>query len=209
MGGLKPKKYRLDEIREKAEEFRLQYVKPPDLIPIPIEEIIELELGITPWPKRGLLQRIDVDGFLSKDFKNIFVDENIYNDPRQENRLRFTYAHEVGHLILHKKEIQNCKYRTEDEWIKFREDMSEDDLFWFEQQAYEFAGRLLVPKQRLIESLERIRDKIEQFKTLAGKNESDLLREHVADAICKDFKVSAGVILKRINREKIWEELKL
>ncbi len=69
MGGFKPKKLSWDFIRNKAELFRSQYIKPPDLVPVPIEEIIEFDLKITPWPKKGLLQKIDIDGFLSNDLK--------------------------------------------------------------------------------------------------------------------------------------------
>lgn len=206
MGGLKPKKYRWEEIREKAEEFRSKYVKPVDLIPIPIEEIIEFELGISPWPKKGLLQKIDIDGFLSRDLKYIFVDEDIYNDPRQENRLRFTYAHEVGHLVLHSEEIQNCEFRTEEEWIRFREEMSEDDLLWFEQQAYEFAGRLLVPISQLKKELESNRDKIKEFIKIFGKNSEDILLQAISRIICSKFGVSEGVIFRRIRTEKVFSE---
>ncbi len=50
--------------------------------------------------------------FFSKDLNNIIIDHDFYMDQRFENRLRFTYAHEVGHLILHKDEIQQCQFRT-------------------------------------------------------------------------------------------------
>jgi len=90
-------------------------VHPPDLVPVPIEEILEFDLGIVPCPQKGLLQEIDVDGFLSKDLKRLFIDADVYNDPRQENRLRFTCAHEIGHLVLHKEQIQNCEFRSEEE----------------------------------------------------------------------------------------------
>jgi len=158
LGGFKPRKLRWEEIREKAEEFRKKYVNPPDSIPVPIEEILEFDLGIIPWSKKGLLQEIDIDGFLSNDLKYLFVDADIYNNPRQENRLRFTYAHEIGHLVLHKEEIQSCEFRTAEDWIRFREEMSEDNLLWFEQQAYEFAGRLLVPLDQLKLALENKKD---------------------------------------------------
>ncbi|MCK4272702.1 hypothetical protein KAX22_08635, partial [bacterium] len=58
MTGFKPRKLLWEEIREKAEEFRRKYVNPPNLIPVPIEEILEFDLGIIPWPKKGLLQEI-------------------------------------------------------------------------------------------------------------------------------------------------------
>lgn len=203
MKELKPRRLSWENIREKAEEFRSKYVKPTELIPVPIDEIVEIDLKITPWPKKGLLQRIDVDGFLTKDFKYIFIDEDIYYDPRKENRLRFTYAHEIGHLVLHKEEIQNCEFRTEESWIKFREDMPEDDLLWFEQQAYEFAGRLLVPVKQLNSELTNIKDKIKMFFEIYSNDSEDFLIQAVSRVVCDKFGVSERVIFRRIKSEKI------
>ena len=209
MRSIKPPRLTKAEIWNKSEEFRNKYVSPVDRIPVPIIEIIEIDLKIYPEPYKGLKQLCDIDGFLTSDLKGICIDYDFYFEEKYENRLRFTYAHEIGHLVLHKDQIQRCRFKTPQEWISFRENMSENDLSWFEYQAYEFAGRLLVPKRKLIESLKRIREKIEQYKTLTGKDDSDLLREYVSNAICKDFKVSADVILRRIYSERIWEELKL
>jgi len=97
-----------EEIREKAEEFRKKFVHPSDKIPIPIEEILEFDLNITLWPVDGLLEKIDIDGFLSNDLKTLFVDKRIYMDSRYYRRLRFTYAHEIGHLVIHEEEIKSA-----------------------------------------------------------------------------------------------------
>jgi len=206
---IRPQRLTKIDIWKKAENFRNKYVSPIDKTPVPIIEIVEIDLKINPEPYEGLKQFCDIDGFLTSDLKSVCIDRDFYFEEKFENRLRFTYAHEIGHLVLHKEQIKKFSFKTPEEWMRFRENVSEDDLSWFEYQAYEFAGRLLVPKRKLIESLERIREKIETYKTLTGKDDSDLLREYVSNSICKDFKVSADVILKRINREKIWEELKL
>ena len=123
-------------------------------------------------------------------------------DPRRENRLRFTYAHEIGHLILHEKEIRETTFRTPEDWIHFREDFLEDDLNWFESQAYEFAGRLLVPKEKLFEEIQGLHAKIKEFRVLAGDEEESLI-EAVSGVICEKFKVSRDVIQKRIRKEKL------
>ena len=181
----------------------MEFVKPPDKIPVPIIDIVELQLGITPVPVPYLLKSIDVDGFLSNDLKFIYVDQDIYFDERFVNRLRFTFAHEVGHLVLHKNEIKQCNFRNENEWLHFREDMLEDDLFHFEQQAYEFAGRLLVPLDSLKEEIVRLKDKIDQFRSAFGDNNDEILKESISRIICSKYRVSEGVILRRIRNEKI------
>lgn len=203
MGGFRPNKLSWDFIRDKADSFRRKYINPPTLVPVPIEEIIEFDLKITPWPKNGLLQKIDIDGFLSNDLKYIFIDEDIYNDPRQENRLRFTLAHEVGHFILHRNEIQACKFRSENDWIHFREEIQEEDLLWFEQQAYEFAGRLLVPVSLLKKEIESNSNKIEKFRKFYNENGEELLIQAISRIICNKFGVSEKVISRRIKSEKL------
>lgn len=203
---LQPPRLKFSFIRDKVEEFRQKYVIPISTLPIPIIEIVELKLKIEPIPIHGLMSKIDIDGFLTNDLKNICIDYDIYMDERRENRLRFTYAHEIGHLILHKKEIQQCDFRTPEDWIHFRQDFLEDDLNWFEQHAYEFAGRLLVPRQVLIKELEANKEKIVSFKSLIGEQDEDLI-DAISRKICDKFKVSPGVIQRRIIKEKIWQEL--
>lgn len=199
---IEPPRLKWDFIRDKAEEFRKNYVDPIDLVPVPIVDIVELKLGIVPIPIDSLLSKIDIDGFLTKDLKNICIDTRIYMDVRQINRLNFTYAHEVGHLILHEKEIKLCDFRTSDDWIHLREDFSTDDLNWFESHAYEFAGRLLVPKEELEKEIRIHQDKINQYKVLVDNGEEELI-EAVSRMICRKFQVSFYVIQKRIRKEGI------
>lgn len=201
---LQPPRLTWPYIRKKAEEFRNKFVKPPDTIPVPILEIVEIDLRIQPIPIEGLLEKVDIDGFLTKDLKYICIDNKIYLDERQINRLRFTYAHEAGHLVLHKKEIQQCDFRTPDDWFHFREDFLEEDLNWFEQHAYEFAGRLLVPRDALANELASMQNKIKRFRTKFG-NQDDELIEAISRIICKTFQVSPGVIQRRIRSEKLWK----
>ena len=140
-------------------------------------------MKITPIPIPGLLYQIDVDGFLSNDLEYLYIDQSIYYDDRYENRLRFTYAHELGHLILHKVEIQQCKFCNENDWINFREDMQENDLTFFEQQAYEFAGRLLVPKDILTKEIFHLKDQIDQFRSSVGDNNDEMIKEAIRKLI--------------------------
>ncbi|NTU51204.1 MAG: ImmA/IrrE family metallo-endopeptidase [Candidatus Aminicenantes bacterium] len=171
-------------------------------MPVPIIDVVELKLRISPIPVFGLLEEIDIDGFLTKDLSSICIDKDVYENPRKENRLRFTFAHEIGHLVLHQKEIQLCRFRTPSTWIRFRDDFEEDDLYWFEQQAYEFAGRLLVPRQKLIQEIGLLAPQIEDFRRRGG-SESEQIVQAISRSICKIFVVSADVIARRIKSEKL------
>lgn len=202
MPHIQPPRLTWQHVRERAEEFRARYVDPVDSLPVPIIEIVEIKLKLTPIPIFRLLEEIDIDGFLTKDLKSICVDRDVYENPRKENRLRFTFAHEIGHLVLHRKEIQLCRFRTPADWIRFRDDFEEEDLSWFELQAYEFAGRLLVPLSPLIREIEMLSKKTLEYKKLAGGNEEQIIQA-ISRLVCKKFGVSADVIARRIKSEKI------
>jgi Zn-dependent peptidase ImmA (M78 family) len=190
------------QVREETEEFRAAHVIPSGLLPVPIIEIVEFKLKLTPIPVVHLLEEIDIDGFLTKDLKSICIDQDVYENRRKENRLRFTFAHEVGHLVLHSREIRLCRFRTSTDWMRFREDFEEEDLFWFEQQAYEFAGRLLVPPGPLSEEIRNLGPKIREFKRLGGNDEERIVQA-ISRSVCKKFAVSSDVIARRIKSEKL------
>lgn len=198
---IEPRRLRKEEIWEEAENFRKLYVKPLDLIPVPIEEILEIDLRISVLPKYGLKASADIDGFISNDLKTIYIDAGMYSDSRYDRRIRFTYAHEIGHFVLHRAEIRECKFESETDWIKFRERLPEDYLSWFEWQAYEFAGRLLVPKNALLDKIDHLRPKIRQY--LKIHDNEDILIDYISRALCGDFDVSAEVIQRRIKQENI------
>jgi len=199
---IQPPRLTWPQVRDRAEEFRNAHVIPADLLPVPIVEIVELDLRLSPIPVFHLLEEIDIDGFLTKDLKGICIDQDIYENHRKENRLRFTFAHEVGHFVLHRKEIQMCRFRSLDDWKRFREDFEEDDLMWFEQQAYEFAGRLLVPRESLVTEVRRLASKITDYRKRGG-NDAEQITQAISRSICRTFAVSAEVIARRIKSERI------
>lgn len=198
---ISPPRLTWEYIRNQAEQFRQKYVKPPDLIPVPIDKIIEMDLRLYIIPIANLKEKIDTDGFLTNDFTGICVDCALYMDDRRSNRRRFTLAHEVGHLILHEKEIKRCRFRRPEEWIHFREDFEEEDLAWFENQANEFAGRLLVPKDKLLKEVDGLKDKIAKFKKMSP--EWPELSEAISRLLSGKFGIFREVIQRRILKDRI------
>ncbi|MBI2478779.1 MAG: hypothetical protein HYV60_09140, partial [Planctomycetia bacterium] len=51
-----------DDLRRRADEFLTEH-NPSRTVPVPIEEIIEFELGMDIVPTPGLHQFLEVDGF--------------------------------------------------------------------------------------------------------------------------------------------------
>ena len=77
MSPIRPPHLNWPQVREQAEEFRVRYVEPADLVPVPIIEIVELGLRISPIPVFRLLEEIDIDGFLTRDLGSICIDKDV------------------------------------------------------------------------------------------------------------------------------------
>jgi hypothetical protein len=91
--------YSYEDLRKKADNFLREH-HPSGNIPVPIEEIVEFVFGMNIVPVLGLQREFEVEGFTSGDLKNIYVDEYVYTD--RPSRYRFTLAHEIGHVVLHR-----------------------------------------------------------------------------------------------------------
>ncbi len=192
------------QIWEEAEAFRSGHIFTTDL-PIDIELVTDATLDIRIIPIESLQSHCDMDGFISKDFKYIYVDKSLYTIDHYYRRVRFTIAHELGHYMLHRSIIDHQKFKDEDDWIRFRMGIPETSLGWFEMQANEFAGRLLVPLDPLIEDFRLRRQDV--LRKNSGFNSikisDDELFSIVAPQICPRFGVSAEVIERRLIKENI------
>ena len=67
---IQPPRLRWDFIRQEAENFRQKYLKPSEVLPVPIIQVVELILKLEIIPISGLME-IDIDGFLTSDLKSI------------------------------------------------------------------------------------------------------------------------------------------
>jgi predicted Zn-dependent protease with MMP-like domain len=193
----------IEEIRRAVAVFRTRYW-PRDTIPVDIFEIVEFELGIEIRTIFNLREAGDVDALLLGDLKTIAVDQNDFLNERAQNRLRFSIAHEIGHLILHQNTFSKIQYSSIDEWIAFFQEIPEEQYYWIEQHAYEFAGCLLVPREKLIEKLNDAVALARSSGFDAWDSSGDSTRQFVAHGIAKHFEVSDQVIEKRLIRENLW-----
>lgn len=101
--------------------------------------------------------------------------------------------------------MDNQKFKNVEDWIKFRLNLNDETLGWFETQASEFAGRLLVPIDPLVEEFRSKRDGIlRKYSSWDSKPMSDDdLFSMVAPIVCGRFDVSAEVIERRLRKENI------
>jgi len=126
-------------------------------------------------------------------------------DDRYYKRVRFTIAHEIGHLVLHRSNIDLVRFLSDDDWKGFRLNLLDEPLRWFEIQASEFAGRLLVPIDHLIEAFKEARLEIIRKNSSwdAPKMDDEELLSIIASGIASKFGVSSEVIERRLRKENV------
>lgn len=191
--------YSYEDLRKKADDFLLEHC-PSGIIPVPIEEIVEFDFRLNIVPLLGLQREYEVEGFTSGDLKTIYVDEYVYTD--RITRYRFTLAHEIGHIILHRHLYDAHKFKSVHGWQEFINSITEEEHSWLEYQGYAFAGLILVPNHKLVKSAAEWTKKIRDKGISMEKNWDfawDLITEHVAKA----FLVSPDVIEKRMEKDGI------
>lgn len=188
-----------DQIRERADQF-LRKHHPSGELPIPIEDIIDVTLRVDIVAIPGLLKTFELDGFTTSDLQSICVDDFVYNN--RQTRYRFTLAHEMGHIVLHRDVFESVEIRKIADWKRFLKTMSEDDRGWFEFQANSFAGLVLVPRPALVREHPKC---VSLVKKHGGQiaRQPEAAQSFVEECLGKRFDVSPEVISRRLNKEHL------
>lgn len=184
----------LAAISKEVDRF-LEKFHPSRTIPIPVEEIAERAFGLEITTITGLLNELGIDGFLSNDLKELFIDHDIYMN--RPSRSRFTFAHELGHLWLHKGAVTE-KPKDETYW-KTMKAQSTPDSRKMETQANMFAGQLLLPAKELAVEIEK--EKAAMIRQLPPKTPTPsdkTLAPYIAKNIAKTFDVSEECAAYRV-----------
>jgi Zn-dependent peptidase ImmA (M78 family) len=185
-----------DQIRTKADNFLARY-NPSKKIPVPIEEIVEFDLGLNIIPLPGLQKAYDIVAFTSSDFKSINVDKFVLENTRQ-GRYRFSLAHEVGHYLLHQECLSVFIFNSIEEWKTFQSDFDDESNAWLEFQANSFGGLVLVPKEHLASCKKSIE---EQIRKAGMDYTTDAAQLIVVERLAVEFNVSKEVINKRLQKD--------
>ncbi|MFN0156613.1 MAG: ImmA/IrrE family metallo-endopeptidase [Bacteroidota bacterium] len=186
------------EIRDIADQVRHKYWG--DGIPVDVELIAEKGFDLTFTPVPGLKQLANTEAFLLSTLDEIVCE---INSP--EVRLRFSIAHELGHKVLHPAQVALLRPTSYENWKQILDTIPMWIWKRMEYQANEFAGRLLVPRGKLIDSLkhttcQKLLDKVRE--TLPDAD-SQALYPYIAKHICKDFNVSDNAMKIRLQVEGI------
>ena len=124
------------------------------------------------------------------------IDEKIYDD--QYDRVRFSIAHELGHLVLHSNIIKIVvnllqQAKKTDEYGGIVNSLSTKNHRRAEWQADFFAGCLLAPKKFLSE---KIKELVANRKDVT---EMEALDEENIDTICRDLSRYFGMTRQAIR----------
>jgi hypothetical protein len=173
-------------------------------LPVRVLDLAEFDLGLDLIPADGLREQLDIEALLMGDLRSILVDRHAFISPRLEYRLRFSVAHEIGHLILHRDIYSGLKHATAKEWFDYISAIPEVEYGWVEWQAYEFAGRLLVPPDALRRAFQSA------IQTATAADYADWLAadeaalDYIATRVAPKFGVSAEVAARRLRVERLW-----
>lgn len=109
------------------------------------------------------------------------------NSLHPTNRQRFTLAHEIAHLHLHRQAITQAVHvdKRFAETVLRRDQRSSEGIDEKEIEANQFAAALLMPKEKLLEALEQA--------------ELDVEDERALDELSRRFRVSKATLQYRIR----------
>ena len=171
---------------------------------VKVLDLAGFDLHLDLVPVNGLREQLDIEALLMGDLKAILVDKRAFMSPRLEYRLRFSVAHEIGHLILHRDIYAGLKHATATGWFDYISAIPDVEYGWVEWQAYEFAGRLLVPPDALREAFQAAIQSAQAagYSDWLAADEAAL--DYIATRIATKFGVSAELIAKRLRVDKLW-----
>lgn len=144
---------------------------------------------------QGLLGTIDLRNNI------ITLSEDIMSDT---NRVHFTLAHEIGHLVLHRKFLQK-EFSSVDDYIDISI-LSDKNIKRMEYQANVFASYLLLPERKfyyevalLFKEYSITKGRLYLDHQLCNRRNVSLILQRLS----RNFQVSQQAIAIRLKNEKL------
>jgi Zn-dependent peptidase ImmA (M78 family) len=168
-------------------------------VPIKVEQLLEVMYDVTILPLPGITDYIDCG--LSADGSTIWVDQAAYElpDGSSHKHMRFSFAHEVGHLELHKNLLPGSQPQNYEDLVGFANTFTDKLHGVLETQANMFAARLLMPTRevegrlaaRIVQNINILRDShlsLEQYARI------------IASSLADEFDVSTSAMTNRLAK---------
>jgi hypothetical protein len=173
-------------------------------LPVEVLDLAEFDLGLDLVPVDGLREQLDIDALLMGDLSSILLDKRSFMSPRLEYRLRFSVAHEIGHLVLHRDIYAGFQHTSAKEWFDYISAIPDAEYGWVEWQAHEFAGCLLVPPDALRVAFQNAIQTAQAAGYTNWLAADEAALDYIATRVGPKFGVSAEVVAKRLRVEKLW-----
>lgn len=187
-------------IKNKSDTFRTKYWD--KILPVDIEKIIDVYLEINIIPLPNLEKLCNTDALITSDWKSLYIDKDLFEDERRQNRLRFSLAHEIGHLILHKNFYTSLRISSFEDFYQFIDLVPAEQYRYLEIQANKFAGHLLVPRDLLDNKFNKELKRAGQQIDINNLDNKLLLKSYIANPLAKEFGISQEsmeIILNEID----------
>jgi Zn-dependent peptidase ImmA (M78 family) len=111
------------------------------------------------------------------------------NSEHAKTRQRFTIAHELGHLLLHRDEDFHIDEKRP---LARRDEVSSQAVDWREIEANQFAAELLMPQ-----------DLVRQSVTALVEKDADVTVEEAIEKLARAYQVSQLAMTHRLTNLKI------
>lgn len=176
-----------ETIKKRAENFRKRHRN--GQLPIDIEKIIDVYLGINIIPIPGLERICNADALITSDWQSLYIDKDLFDDERRQNRLRFSLAHEIGHYVLHQNFYACLAINSFQDFYDFIEIIPIEQYGYLETQANKFASYLLVPRQLLSQKFKEELGRVKKTIDIS-RFDKTLLKSYIANPLAKTFGIS-------------------
>lgn len=197
----------MEHVWRKINELRTEFeILNEDRTPIDVFTFLEVDLGLDPIPFDDLNAKYRVEAAIKADFSGIYLDAEQYalmeKGPEWKlSRLRFSVAHELAHYFLHRELPQAADFASLPDFALWTTSYG-GRKYSAEQEANEFAGRLLVPESRLASLFDKFAPEAELL--VPNFMQSGSIRDKFAEKVAPRFGVNAQVIAIRLDRDGVW-----
>lgn len=138
-----------------------------------------------------------VEGLTSLKDKKVILSNSLLSKPE---RMRFTLAHELGHLVLH----SDLLAYSEGVLDSVPHPISEQDMRWLDYHANQFASAILIPNTRLVPLVRRV---FQQMSITTPKFVVDnqpfksKMLQSILSYLASQFKVSKEAMFIRLKED--------
>jgi len=179
-------------------------------IPIDIEKLLDNIFQINIITFHDLYKVFDINAFTSSDLEKIYIDEYLHS--YLEPQYRFTLAHELGHIILHKIFYEQFKIKDIDSYVNFINNIDYKEYGYLEYQANCFAGCFLVPSNHLEEQFKKhLKNTLsfitKRFKGVKRKDYLEIAIIIIAKKMVPVFNIHYKPIQIRIYKNGLWRQI--